>query len=374
MTRIFVSYARVDIYLVRQLVTILEAGGHEAWFDHRLLPGQDWKEQLRGGIYNCDAFVYALTPESIASEWCRWEFARAIEMGKPIIPVLFQANTVLPDLLSCTQYVDFSQGPTPEATARLMNGLWNLAVRIPSHAASKDSFWPRGFPSRVPDEVISAYRTDTHTKKPKKSSARNTTSAGEAPTRIPTPTPPPAHIEPPPPPAPKRARSAKKTSSRPASSPSKRRRLTGLMVGVLFAAFVIAAVGYALLDDIHSPVDAAAKNTPSPEAILVVSSATPPGISAASEDCPGAQPSRLQIGARALIPFEMGDLFRLVVRAAPGLTSPSVDRLYSGMQFQVVEGPTCADWMTWWHVRSDEGIEGWVAESDRDGYYMKPLY
>lgn len=358
MTRIFVSYARVDIYLVRQLVAILEAGGHEAWFDHRLLPGQDWKEQLRGGIHSCDAFVYALTPESIASEWCRWEFARAIEMGKPIIPVLFQANTNLPDLLSCTQYVDFSQGPTPEAAARLMNGLWNLAVRIPSHAAPKDSVWPEGFPSRVPDEVISTYHAKTRSKKPKAAVPARAPSRPAAPT----------HIQPPP-------NATRPGTLRTQPPPRKRRwrNFAGWMVGGLTAALVpIAAAVYILVNDADSRADAA-KNTPSPGASLSAASATPPPIATTSEDCQGGQPSRLETGDRALIPFEMGAYFRLVVRSAPGLSSPNIARLYAGMDFDVVGGPACADRMTWWQIRRDDGIEGWAAESDRDGYYMRPI-
>jgi hypothetical protein len=39
---------------------------------------QPWQEQLLAAITAADAFLYALTPESIASKWCQWEFAEAV--------------------------------------------------------------------------------------------------------------------------------------------------------------------------------------------------------------------------------------------------------------------------------------------------------
>ncbi|MDX1994031.1 MAG: toll/interleukin-1 receptor domain-containing protein, partial [bacterium] len=126
--KLFISYAHVDVYQVRQLVDLLRAGGHETWFDHSLIVGQDWKQQLYDAIKSCEGFVYALTPESVASEWCQWEFGQAVEMGKPIFPVLMQARTQLPDTLNRFQYADFTEGPTPQGIAKLMGGL--NAIRI----------------------------------------------------------------------------------------------------------------------------------------------------------------------------------------------------------------------------------------------------
>lgn len=164
MTRIFISYAKVDIYLVKQLVGILYAASHEPWFDHQLIPGQDWKLQLVSAIDRCGAFVYALTPESVASEWCRWEFAKAVELGKTVIPVLFQTNTQLPEAVQRFQYVDFTQGPTPEATARLLAGLSRRAIVPPFIPAAPEN--PQGFPSRLPDEAITPYRVMTQPVRP----------------------------------------------------------------------------------------------------------------------------------------------------------------------------------------------------------------
>ncbi len=46
--RVFVSYSHVDKTIVEDwIVRKLRAGGHDVWFDDRLVAGQDWKQQLR---------------------------------------------------------------------------------------------------------------------------------------------------------------------------------------------------------------------------------------------------------------------------------------------------------------------------------------
>ncbi len=131
--RLFISYAHVDKTIVQDwIVSKLVAGGHDVWFDTRLVAGQEWKQQLSDEIKRSDALVYCVTPESIASEWCQWELAKAIEFGKPVVPVLMQGRTKISRSLSQLQYVDFSDGPTGDAVARLMEGLQQLSpAQIP---------------------------------------------------------------------------------------------------------------------------------------------------------------------------------------------------------------------------------------------------
>ncbi len=151
--RIFISYAHDDEYLVRQLVDILIAGNHIPWFDHRLLAGRSWQDQLLEAIAACDVFLYALTPESLDSKWCWWEFGQAVQMGKPILPVLMQ-RVDLPDVLSRQQYVDFSKGPTPPAVARLLAGVPN-AEPIPPETMPAMPDEPGGRPERPVEDTAS---------------------------------------------------------------------------------------------------------------------------------------------------------------------------------------------------------------------------
>lgn len=150
--RLFISYARVDKPIVRQIVELLSTGDHEPWYDHQLMPGEAWEDQLIEAIRKCDALVYVLTPESVASSYCQWEFKQAVEMGKLIMPVLAQAKTELTDALKKLEYVDFTDGATANNTARLLGGLSSLARKLPKKAVAAVPDTPTGVPSRV-DEL-----------------------------------------------------------------------------------------------------------------------------------------------------------------------------------------------------------------------------
>ena len=135
--KLFISYAHTDNWQVTQIVELLRSGGHDPWFDQRLLPGQDWKKELRDAVDSCEIFVFALSPASSESEWCQWEFTQAVELKKPIVPILILATEKVPESLVDRQFVDFSQGMTPEAVARLMGGITHIAVTIPGDAVKK---------------------------------------------------------------------------------------------------------------------------------------------------------------------------------------------------------------------------------------------
>lgn len=66
--KLFICYSRTDIWQINQLIDMLRDFGHDPWFDNRLMPGQDWKTVLAQMVIDCDTFIYALTPESVASE------------------------------------------------------------------------------------------------------------------------------------------------------------------------------------------------------------------------------------------------------------------------------------------------------------------
>ncbi len=152
---LFVSYSHDDKPLVTQIAELLAEGGYDVWFDHRLLPGQDWKQVLLQQISKCDVFIYALSPESVSSEWCQWEFSQAIELRKPVVPILLQRNTPIPPALQQTHYADFSDAVSVAAVARLMGGLASLAVTIPSDRKPDAPENPGGLPAQsVPVEDI----------------------------------------------------------------------------------------------------------------------------------------------------------------------------------------------------------------------------
>lgn len=150
--QLFISYAHESIDNVIQTVDILAAGGHTVLFDNQLLPGQNWKRELGEAIARCDIFVYAMTTESLASEWCEWELATAVRLGKAVIPVLLEPRISVPESLRHLQYADFSQGSTPIEVAKLMRALF-IMQKIPLAESPSLPADPKGIPSRAWESV-----------------------------------------------------------------------------------------------------------------------------------------------------------------------------------------------------------------------------
>jgi hypothetical protein len=119
--KLFVSYARVDKPYCIQLVSVLDF--HNVWFDQRLYAGQEWWKEILRRLEWCEGFVYLLSPESIASDYCRREFEIALSLGKYIFPVLVDRGLVLPDSLKDIQYVDLTTGLTGEAVKSLLGAI-----------------------------------------------------------------------------------------------------------------------------------------------------------------------------------------------------------------------------------------------------------
>src|SRR4051812_37940916 len=153
--RIFVSYARVDKPFCIQIVDTLDV--HETWYDQRLYAGQNWWKEILRRLDWCESFVYLLSPDSIASEYCRKEFELAQSLGKHIVPVLIRDGVNLPDNLKDTQYVDLTNGITIEAVKVLLNSIYIAERRkqpptLPVSAIASERVAP---PTTNPANVIS---------------------------------------------------------------------------------------------------------------------------------------------------------------------------------------------------------------------------
>jgi len=89
--KVFVSYARKDLATVEQLRDALIEFGFEAYLDlHDILPGEPWKERLGVLIASADTVVFALSPDSVASEVVDWEVNEAERLSKRILPVVMR--------------------------------------------------------------------------------------------------------------------------------------------------------------------------------------------------------------------------------------------------------------------------------------------
>ncbi|HEV2762309.1 MAG TPA: TIR domain-containing protein [Pyrinomonadaceae bacterium] len=88
MRRVFVSYSRNNLDVVKQLIEDLQAVGVDTWYDQTLTGGQRWWDNILANIRECEIFVFALSPESWDSEACKSELCYVAQLGKPIVPVL----------------------------------------------------------------------------------------------------------------------------------------------------------------------------------------------------------------------------------------------------------------------------------------------
>lgn len=119
--KIFVSYARVDKPFCIRIIETLHA--HEVWYDQRLYAGQDWWKEILRRLDWCEVFVFLLSPDSVASLYCRRELALALRLKRDIIPVLINRDTVLPETMKDWQYVDLCDNLTVENISHLLNAI-----------------------------------------------------------------------------------------------------------------------------------------------------------------------------------------------------------------------------------------------------------
>jgi formylglycine-generating enzyme required for sulfatase activity len=124
--KLFISYARVDKPYCIHIVENLDV--HETWLDQRLYAGQHWWKEILRRLDWCEGLVYLLSPDSIASEYCRKEFELAKNLGRHIFPVIIREDTVVPDWLMEYQYADISKGTNSEGLRVLLNSI-TLAER-----------------------------------------------------------------------------------------------------------------------------------------------------------------------------------------------------------------------------------------------------
>ena len=91
MAKLFVSYSRRDSVAARKLIEAFRSIDQDVWVDWESIPpAVDWLEQIFRGIEESDAFIFMISPDSIASEVCKVEINRAAQNNKRIIPIVLR--------------------------------------------------------------------------------------------------------------------------------------------------------------------------------------------------------------------------------------------------------------------------------------------
>jgi WD40 repeat protein len=102
----FVSYSRKDQATVLRIASALGDAGWNVWVDREdVPPASEWREELASGIRAAHTFVFVISQRSVESDYCRWELAEAVRLGKRLIPVVIEDVREAPPQLAARQYV-----------------------------------------------------------------------------------------------------------------------------------------------------------------------------------------------------------------------------------------------------------------------------
>jgi hypothetical protein len=108
MKTVFLSYSSRDYFFAEMLAIKLKEANYGIWRDQgSIRAGDDWRQTIEEGIRESFAIVVALSDASASSAFVTFEWAYAMGMEKPVIPIKLSDCTVHPKL-EPTQYIDFS--------------------------------------------------------------------------------------------------------------------------------------------------------------------------------------------------------------------------------------------------------------------------
>jgi hypothetical protein len=130
--RVFFCYAREDEAFVVPLAQQLKQRGVAVWLDQWDISAEaDWDKSIDQALHDCARFLIVLSPSSVSSGEVRGELREALDLGKPILPVLYKPCEI-PRQLRVIQFVDFS-GPRnnhEEALEKLLSACRGQAEEV----------------------------------------------------------------------------------------------------------------------------------------------------------------------------------------------------------------------------------------------------
>ena len=89
MSKVFVSYSRADTEFAKRLTAELKKSDLDYWIDWEGIPATvDWWKEIEKGIEESDAFIFLISPDSVASPICNQEIEHAVKNGKRLIPLV----------------------------------------------------------------------------------------------------------------------------------------------------------------------------------------------------------------------------------------------------------------------------------------------
>jgi hypothetical protein len=153
---VFVCYSHDERDAVLAEIAWLRGRGFEVWYDEAIEAGSRWSEDLARAVEGCSAFLYFLSPRSVASRHCLDEVHYALECSRPIVPVEVAPVTLTPGLrlsIGGMHRLAMHRTPPDEFRPKLERGLREaLQGRDPAHSIERRASEPR----RLPFEPLAA--------------------------------------------------------------------------------------------------------------------------------------------------------------------------------------------------------------------------
>lgn len=116
-TSVFISYSRKDAEFVRRLHAAIDAPERKSWVDWEgIPPTAEWMREIVEAIDAAAAFVFVMSPDSLASPVCLQELDHAVRQNKRLVPLArrdAEPSSVPPPLarvnwIACRDRDDFS--------------------------------------------------------------------------------------------------------------------------------------------------------------------------------------------------------------------------------------------------------------------------
>ena len=119
---LFISYSHRDTKQVYPILDELYDRRYRIWYDESCENGNDFREELRTRIYNCEAVILFVSAASMASRFCGMEVIVAREYGKRLFPIFLDESEVPPAF-------EILLANTHHSTAENMDRLMRAMVR-----------------------------------------------------------------------------------------------------------------------------------------------------------------------------------------------------------------------------------------------------
>ena len=98
MKNIFISFSQRDTRHMTTLRENLISVGYTPWIDPHPRPNQDWRFEIDDAIRSADAVLVIVTPSAADSTYMTYEWALAIGLDVPVIPIIFERARMHPRL------------------------------------------------------------------------------------------------------------------------------------------------------------------------------------------------------------------------------------------------------------------------------------